>query len=458
MRRWYRMLSLVVVIFCPTLARSAELPEAAVIVVSVDGLAAFYWQDTRAALPTLHELAAHGAYADAMQTVAPTVTWPNHTTLVTGVTPARHGVVGNDYYDRALRQPVPLMTDPAGNKEPLVRVPTIYDWAKQRGLGTAAIRWPATRDAKGLDWTVPDVFSDRLLHEYSTPQLVAECKAAGVWADGEVVQAGPKQYQVISDDTCTRVFNFILERHKPGLALLHLTHVDYQQHVKGPRTDDAYAAMAAADEQVRLVWETVKRVYGARATLIVISDHGFSPVERLVMPNVILKEAGLLDVEGDKVREGATHVIVQGGAALVYIDERENRAALVDRVRKALSGKEGVAKIVAAADFADHRLAQPAVEPRSPDFLLLAEEGWSFGDSAIGPPTIAAPPGRKGAHGHDEHLPAMDAVFVAWGRGIKAGTHLERVSNIDVAPTVARLLNLALDNVDGKPISGALAD
>src|SRR5579864_5651154 len=72
----------------------------AVVMISVDGLAAFYMDDPRAEMPTIRALANEGAKASLMKAVAPTVTWPNHTTLVTGVTPARHGVVGNDFFDR----------------------------------------------------------------------------------------------------------------------------------------------------------------------------------------------------------------------------------------------------------------------------------------------------------------------------------------------------------------------
>src|SRR5690348_13214485 len=75
-----------------------------VVLVTVDGLAAYYFDDPKAEMPNLHALAAAGAHAKSMKAVAPSVTWPNHTTLVTGVTPAVHGVVGNNYYDRAKHQ------------------------------------------------------------------------------------------------------------------------------------------------------------------------------------------------------------------------------------------------------------------------------------------------------------------------------------------------------------------
>ena len=287
-------------------------PRPAVIMISVDGLASFYLDDPKAEMRTIRTLAQGGASASAMKAVAPTVTWPNHTTLVTGVTPARHGVVGNDYFDRARQKPVILISDPEFDKEQLVRVPTLYDLAKNQGLSTAAIRWPATRNAKALDWTIPDVFSDELLHRYSTPSLMAECKKARVWSDGEIVRYGTREFRVVTDDMCTRVFNHILRTHHPDLALLHLTHLDTVEHLKGPRTADAYAAINGADGQVRQVWQEVKRDYPEGATLLVVSDHGFTPVERLILPNIPLRDAGLLKVQRGKPAGGTVRFVAEG--------------------------------------------------------------------------------------------------------------------------------------------------
>src|SRR5687768_11860803 len=87
-----------------------------VILVSVDGLAGFYLDDPRADMPTLRRLAKEGARAKGMVCSFPTVTWPNHTTLVTGTSPARHGVIGNNYFDRTSGNSVPFIPDPLFDK------------------------------------------------------------------------------------------------------------------------------------------------------------------------------------------------------------------------------------------------------------------------------------------------------------------------------------------------------
>src|ERR1700743_186346 len=76
------------------------------VMISIDGLAGHYLDDPKCEMPTLRELAKQGARASPRKASPPTVTWPNHTTLVTGDNPARHGVVGNNYYDRETKKKV----------------------------------------------------------------------------------------------------------------------------------------------------------------------------------------------------------------------------------------------------------------------------------------------------------------------------------------------------------------
>ncbi|HET6325570.1 MAG TPA: ectonucleotide pyrophosphatase/phosphodiesterase [Planctomycetaceae bacterium] len=452
------LLATALLFFVPRSNQAAAADQSrAVILISVDGLASFYLDDPRAEMPTIRALAAAGVRAARMKASAPTVTWPNHTTLVTGVTPARHGVVGNDYFDRARRKKVVLISDPEFDKDQIVRVPTIYDVAKASGLATAAIRWPATRNAKALDWTLPDVFSDELLHRFTTPALMAECKQAGIWAESDVIRYGQRELRVVSDDMCTRIFNFILRQHHPNLALLHLTHVDSVEHVKGPRTPEAYAAIKAADEQVRQVWDEVKRDYPGQATLMIVSDHGFSPVERLILPNVPLRDAKLVDVKAGKADGGAVHVVTEGGAALVYVLDSANRDSTINQVERLFAGAEGIDKVVGPEELKLHGLAKPQEDPRSPDLVLFAREGYSFDEAAAGSAATVPRRDLRGMHGHDENLPCMYATFVAWGAGIQPRTTLGEIQNTDVAPTIAHLLGLPLTGADGKALAAALA-
>lgn len=431
-----------------------------VVMISVDGLAAYYLDDPKAEMPTIRALAAAGARAAMMKVSTPTVTWPNHTTLVTGVTPARHGVVGNNYFDRASGKKVTLISDPVFDKDQIVKVPTVYDVAKAAGMKTTAIRWPATRNAGTLDWTIPDVGTLELLRKYTTPALLAECEKAQIdISGGGSAEAGsgtpaPKP----TDETCTRIFNLILHDHRPNLALLHVIDVDHTEHLNGPKSPEAYAAVKAADDQVREVWEELKRDFPGKATLLVVSDHGFSPTKRLILPNVILRKAGLVEKSGKKGTSGEVYIVVQGGSAMVYVLDEARRSSVLDRVRKAFGGVEGVSKIIGPGQLKDYGVADPKDDPHAPDMILFAEEGCAFGDTAAGELPFNQKPERKGSHGQDAELPDLHGTFVAWGVGIKPGARLGVISIVSVAPTIAKLLGLSLPTAEGRPLAEALAD
>ena len=427
-----------------------------VVMISVDGLAADYLDDPKAEMPTIRKLAAEGARAASMKSVTPTVTWPNHTTLVTGDYPARHGVVGNNYLDRETGKKVVLISDPVFDKSEIVKVPTIYDVAKSNGLKTAAVRWPATRNAGTLDWTTPDVHSEELVRKYTTPALAAECKAAGI----DVAAAGAEMNKTgderIIDSTYTRVFQLILATNRPNLALLHLVNVDHTEHLHGPRTPEAYEAVKLADQHVKEVWDELQRDYPGKATLLVVSDHGFSAINRALLPNVVLRNAGLV-LAGKKKGQQPVELVTQGGTAFLYIGKNEDRAKVTAQVKKAFQNLDGILKVAGSDEFKALGVADPASDPHAPDIILFAKEGYTFGDTAAGELPFKDKPERRGSHGHDPNIPHLHATFVAWGAGIKSGARVGEISNLDVAPTIGVLLGAPLRDCDGKPLEAILS-
>ena len=144
-----------------------------VVVISIDGFAAFYWTDERARLPHLRKLAERGAIATGMEAVFPTTTWPTHVSLVTGVSPRIHGVVANHILNRQTGVPEDLTGDPIYDAPALLRAPTVYDLAHRAGLRTAAVDWPATRNATTLDLNLP-FFKDQRVFETQTARAVWE--------------------------------------------------------------------------------------------------------------------------------------------------------------------------------------------------------------------------------------------------------------------------------------------
>ena len=441
----------------PSAEAAAPATDRIVVMISLDGLAGYYLDDPQAEMPTLRMLADQGARASTMKASNPTVTWTNHTTLVTGVEPAKHGVVGNNYFDRASGKRVVLICDPTFDKDEAVRALTIYDIAHEHGLKTAAMRWPATRNASTLDWNSPDIALVKLLDQYTTPALLTECKTAGLELDYHVDSKDVTPTEE-ANEIYTKAFNLILHEHRPNLALLHLANVDRVEHASGPKTPEAYAAIKLADDEVRSIWDELQRDFPGKATLLVVSDHGFSSIDHSILPNVVLKKSGLVEVTGSKATGGSVQVVVQGGAALVYILDRDRRDEIAKQVKEAFAGLNGVSKVVDSAQFKDYGVADPKDDPHAPDMILFADEGYVFGDTAAGALPYNEKPEHAGSHGHDASLPDLHATFIACGAGIKPHAQLGEIENIDVAPTIAKLLGLPMPDVDGKPLTAALAD
>lgn len=437
-------------------AMAAPASDRIVVLISVDGLAHYYLDDPKADLPTIRQLAAEGARAKSMICSMPTVTWPNHTTLVTGVHPARHGVIGNNYFDRATNKSVPLIPDPLFNKEEIVKSPTIYDVAKAAGLKTAAVIWPASRGAKTLDWTVPDVFADALFQGHATPGLIDEFKAAGIPADKqqEWCKAGKGEDR---DRMYVQMLNHIVRTHRPQVALLHLVEVDHVEHAKGPQSPEAYAAVKFADDRVREVWEELKKSFPGKATLIVSSDHGFFPYRQQIQPNVVLRQEGLLTTAGTSIATAQVRALSQGGACFLYVLDEANRAALSKRVAEKFAGVEGVELVITRQEFPKYGLADPAKDPRMPDVVLSARNGYSFTDLAAGEVVTPKSEIVKGTHGYDPNQPMLHGSFVAWGAGIRPASTLGTIHNIDVAPTMAALLGIEMKDVDGRALEAIIA-
>src|SRR4029453_3235254 len=139
-------------------APRAQPPRAApgthVVVISLDGFGGWALDDPYLPVPTLRRLAAAGAVAKGMRPVDPTVTWANHTSMVTGVPPARHGVI---YNGLLIREPgVPPRVEPWRDKSELVHARTLYDAAHERRLTTAQVDWVAIQNAPTITWEFPE--------------------------------------------------------------------------------------------------------------------------------------------------------------------------------------------------------------------------------------------------------------------------------------------------------------
>jgi len=421
-----------------------------VVIISLDGFAGWAIDDPHLPVPTLRRLAAGGATArGGMRPVNPTVTWPNHTSMVSGVSSARHGLLYNGLLVRAPGMPPRI--EPWRDRNEMVRARTLYDAAHERGLTTAQVDWVAIQNAPTITWEFP---------ERPDPggQVAREMVKAGL-ISAEDLAAFHSRNVVWRDQIWTDAAIHILRQHRPNLLMYHLLNLDSTQHRHGPRTPAATSVMALADTHVAAILRTLDETgLAPRTTVVVVSDHGFKAVKRQVRPNVALRAAGLLQAEADKVSRADAYVLSAGGSAMVYVTVPDRSGDVLRKAKQALAGMEGIEGIVEPAEFARHGLPHPDASDQVGVLWLKARDGYAF-SNALGEATVVdAAEGSLGAHGYDASDPDLRALFIASGRGIRPGVVVDAVSTLDLAPTLARLLGVELKQVEGRVLTEILAD
>lgn len=430
-----------------------------VVIISIDGLAAYLLDDPKAPIHTIRQLAREGAFVKSgMKVSNPSVTWPNHTSLVTGVHPEKHGVLANGVLVRGAAG-VPVLIDPRKDQRELVRVATLYDIAHDAGLKTGEVNWPCTRGTKSLDDSFPDV-PDAVQH--STPRFREELISAGILSDS-TDETFKSDSIVGRDATWTAAACHLIRKRMPNLLLLHLLNVDATHHSRGAQSQEGYTANAYADACVAQVLRALDDA-GVRekTTIFIVADHGFTRTTKAIRPNVLLREAGLLTL-GPKRRidEARVNVVPEGGIGLIYCNHRGDVDADSKRVREIFRELEGVAGILTPDQFAEHGMPHPREYAQSPDLILVAKDGYGVSGSAEGETFVASQEEGRislGSHGFLANNPKMNAICVLSGRGIREGAIVQTAENISIAPTAAKLLGLENYQADAEPLNSLLEE
>ena len=409
-----------------------------VVIISIDGLRPEFYLDDAWAAPELRALLNTGSHARAAEGVFPTVTYPNHATIVTGVRPARHGVLSN------------TIPTPAGTRERWyeevtdLRASPIWEWARAAGLTTAAVSWPVTAGAR-VDLLVPE------RDYYAQKEPLERLRAGSSPGIFERLGVAPKAEMfrdvVLWDAFLTEMVTAMIRQARPNLLLVHLVQTDYFQHRVGREGAEPKAAVTRVDAHVGTIRRTLAEAGLAdRSVIIVTGDHGFEDARRGVHPNVLLARAGLRGCPepGDGWR--ATAYIAGGSAAILVNPPGDTATAAA--AEKALRADAGDAYTIVSRAELDALGALPNAA-----FAIAAAPGFAMGSGCRGSLLVSA---SGGQHGYLPSHPRMPTGFIAAGIGVRAGVALERVRLVDIAPTAARLLGLAPPDVEGRVLDEIL--
>ena len=410
------------------------------IVISLDGMRPDFYRRPDAhglKIPELRKLVEAGASADAVESIYPTTTYHAHATLVTGVPPRVHGI----YSHLASLDP----TEPARPWSwfaSAIRVPTLWDVAGAAGRKTAAISWPVSAGAR-IDYNIPEVWDPAAPDPHRDFDAAARHSTPGLFE--EVARAlGPLLASAGPDRLRAEAALYLLDRHRPDLLLVHFVHYDQLAHRHGPWSPEALAALEETDEEIRRIREAVAR--DGPITFVVLSDHGFVPVEKEAAPLVVLVEEGLFgrspDGKLELKRLGAVHA--GGSFALYWLESpsAEDQRAL-ERAVKRLRETGSVNEVIDRA-----KLESLEADPDA-ELMLDAAPGFYFSDRFEGP-VVRESLKDRGTHGHLPSRAGLEASFIAVGPGIATGKNLGRTSLTRVAPTLALRLGLPADILASK--------
>jgi predicted AlkP superfamily pyrophosphatase or phosphodiesterase len=370
------------------LAAAAAVPADAaphkLLVLSVDGLDWRYLRDRDQlglSIPNLRHLLAEGQVADGVVGVWPTVTWPSHTSIITGARPDQHGILNN------ARGPIdPSLSYWSATK---LKVPTLWQCAGAHGLTTATITWPVTMDA-AVTYNLPEVFARRNGGSMDLDAVAAHATPGLVDAIAKDYPSFKQQW--VDDRTRTQATLYLLKHKQPDLMLVHLVDLDSEAHDQGPFGQNANAILERTDELIGDMLKALPKDYD----FALVSDHGFEKIDHIANLKVEMTADG---VTGDLQSMGGIATTTDAKVADWLRAQSQKTGSDVGREiprDELMRYAPGLANVTAAFEPADHVM---------------------FGREETGPAHL--PPGEKGNHGFWPLRRDYHSVYVLYGPGVK---------------------------------------
>jgi predicted AlkP superfamily pyrophosphatase or phosphodiesterase len=361
--------------------------------------------------------------------VVPTVTYPSHTTMITGVLPARHGI-----HDNRILDPENRSAGAWNWYARAIKVPTLPMAARARGLRAAGVYWPVTV-GMDLDFLVPEF--PRSAHAEALTMLRALSRPASLLDGVEAARRRPFGWPLTDRDRADMT-TFVVENFDPHVMLVHLIDLDTAQHAHGPGSPQALETLKQVDGYVGDIVAAVQRAGRTERTHVaVVSDHGFLPLQTQVQPNAAFKREGLLRVnERGDVTSWDAYFHSSGGAGFVYVKDQAQRPRVHEILRALQNDKaNGIRQLWTSEDLARMGAHPDAV------FGLDVVDGFY---TAGGHDVVVKPSTSKGGHGFAPDRPALHAAFVMAGPSVRKRGSLGIIRMTSVAPTLAAILGVAL--------------
>lgn len=434
------LLAAALVAFCASPAAAEP-----VLLISIDGLRpgdVIEAEQRGLKIPHLRRFVSEGAYATGVVGVLPTVTYPSHTTLLTGASPARHGVVSNNTFD-------PTQINHGGWYwyASDIKLPTLWSAAGAAGMTVGNIHWPVSVGAAGITWNLPQIWRTghaddaKLLTALASPGLVGELERA----TGESYAPGIDE-SIEGDEKRARFAAMLIELRKPHFVTAYFTALDHEQHAEGPGTAKAHAVLERIDAIVGKLVAAQLTVHPDSA-IAIVSDHGFETISRETNFFRAFIDAGLIRLDDAGKVSGWDAMPWPTGGSVAIVLARKDDAALEARVGELLASLEADPANGIAAVAGKPEIARMGGNPEASFFVNLAPDTTAGGFGGAAAP-LRGTPKYKGTHGYFPQVKNLRSTFLIMGRGIAQGRSLGEIDMRAIAPTLAAILRVPLSGAE----------
>lgn len=401
-------------------------------------------------LPNFSKFLSKGALIKKVHSIAPSLTYPAHTTIVTGNYPIHHGIINNTLLEPNSLNPNWYWYAKA------IKSPTLFDLAREKGLTTCSILWPVTGRGK-ITYNLPEIFPTKKWHH----QLVMSGLAGSLGYQLELIRLfghlrrGTSQPYL--DDFVMACTKHTLLKYKPQLMCAHLTDVDTCRHYTGYASEASTQALHRHDKRLGEIIATLKEAGLYESThIVLLGDHDQIPVHSLVRMNQYFLSKGLIRCN-TKGHITSYDVLAKScdGSTYIYFKDKTNQQ-LIDKVQMLLKALEVLPINPIERCLTSGQVHTIGADPEC-TFMLEAKKGYYFVDDisgnfieSVNPEDIGTLPHHVySAHGYLTSKPNYTTFFMASGPFIKSNYSQEKGQLINHAPTLAYLLGLEFKNIDG---------
>jgi predicted AlkP superfamily pyrophosphatase or phosphodiesterase len=409
LRRVLFCLSFAILVFSSSADATRAVPpqERILILVSIDAFRPDYLK--RFSAPNLNKLAAEGVHAKKLIPMFPTMTFPNHHTIVTGWRPARHGVIHNNIYDPTTKETFAFNKPELQGSQWWGGEP-VWATAIKQGRRANVLFWPGTGTA------MAGVLPTEWKRYESRPE------------PGEIVNQGLNWLDQPAEK-------------RPSVVLLYFHHVDSVGHKQGTDSPEIADSVAQVDEAIGRLVEGIHRLkLEAVANLVIVSDHGMANIS----PSRTVALGDLVDLKT---------VQVDFSGALAGVRPLDGNVDMLFRVFKQ---KENHFKTYRSENMPKRYHFRN--NPRIPQVVLVADDGWYLSRRTSTEPSTREM--NKATHGFDPRLDSMGAAFIASGPAFRKHTTIAPIENVHLYNLFCATLGLkaAVNDGDNRLVRKVLAE